>query len=67
MGNFMTESTISNHGGVRCRKDIFTNHQSVSHLISAEDVCRTALATPGLLIMVGVFALKSIIFNANKI
>ena len=35
----------------RQHKDIFTNHQSVTDLISHKAVYRTALATPGLLII----------------
>ena len=50
---FMCENCVTkrqqNIGAWRCGKDIFTNHESVSHLIDDEAVCRTAPATPGLL------------------
>ena len=46
---FMTESTISNQGGMASRKNIFTNHESVTHSLNDKAFYRTAPATPGLL------------------
>ena len=45
----MTESTISNQGGMASRKNIFTNHESVTHSLNDKAFYRTAPATPGLL------------------
>ena len=45
----MTKRTISTIGAWRRRKDIFTKHESVTHLISHEAVYRTAPAKTGLL------------------
>ena len=50
---FMTASTISNHriGAWQRRKYIFTNHDWMNQSFNYEAVCRTAPASPGLLII----------------
>ena len=50
----MTETPFLTIGMWRHCKDVFTKHEQVNQSVSHEAVYRTALATPGVLIIVSI-------------